>query len=1365
MCELRCYSIQIFSFLRNFIYMKHYQAKTLFSLLALPLAVSNAWAANLHYDKVYLRDYLDLAKNKGQFRAGATDVVITLKDGQTLRFPSLPIPDFSPVSKKGATTSIGGGYYVTATHNQESLHAVKTQTWGNTDYHHAGWETQGDFAAGRLDKFVVETQGLVNSADTKLSDSEFLDRYGVDFNGKKRVMGFRVGAGHTYFSGNGQKEDTGQQYNPELLSGSLFEVVNRNLANNRVTDFINITEGGDSGSGYFLYDNVRKEWVLYGTHLGIQSDANTSSIINIVDQATIDRVKNRFTENVNLAGQTAVYSADQLSAGSVKIAGKGKDWNLTGGGTIILKDNLDLGVGGLLFDAEKEYTVASSDLTSTSFKGAGVDIGAGTTVHWNVTGNAGDNLHKIGKGTLEVNVAQGNNLKTGDGTVILKAEKAFNNIYITSGRATVRVEHEKALQQSGHGGIFFGQQGGTLDLNGFDQSFDQIAANDVGTIITNTNKDHTSTVTLTGDRKRMMSGRFEGNVDINYKMAKKEVDQYLIMNGGTDTTGSVNVENSKLVLQGHATEHAIFREGGVKCQLQIGQHCLGWEKDYVAQMQGKDKASAEAHGEGYRTNNERNSFEQPDWDTRIFKFETVNLINADLHIGRNSVVEGNINATDATVSFGGDADVYLDKHDGSNLTGEGFGFRQDVAAGKSRADDTISYRGNITGNNTKLDSYAKYLAASWDLSGNSVFINHRDDVATEILAGGINVKDTSRVELADAFIKGQSTLVPLTSDHADGIKLRNLDVDQSKVSITNAQIGGWINAKNSAEVSIDHWNFNDNLLSDESSKFVVRNFNVAGGTRNMQGHLEINNLLDLGDLSRNFGVGPLGFHSTGLTLNTDATLKAELTADVLSLNNFEFNKGYDLVTSDNLVDNRADKNLDLTKNNSNLFYSTATIDNRIELKFYDKEPQDWQDLTPSKPVPPPPVPNPDPVIPTPPPVPNPDPVIPTPPPVPNPDPVIPTPPTDGERYDAVMEAYALQYGDDPTMLRLIDAIIENNKTSSNKYQEVALRDALLNNDAQAGAQALHQIVRRSSATFEAMSRTTNPQQLFQPVRLTVDSRLAMLASDRTSTEKREKFFIDTGVGYYDNGNRGGHLNYQQTAFGWDTSVASNGGFGIVGFMAGIGHTSNSAHGMSLSGELYTATGYGTWTLPSGYEFSNFLSFAFLDGTRKVTPEIRLGMQRFDEKAYTVMNSTYVKRPFVLNDTVTIKPMLSLDLANEWTESTESAYFKRDGATKMNAWLGLGAEIDWKLANGKLYGQMLGRRVLTSTDHTVDVTLSGSSTYIATKMDDIAPFSYDVRMIYSQDINDNSSVNVGITGTADSEGGMGAGAQLRFNYRF
>lgn len=161
---------------------------TLLNLSLCGVFLSTAQAAQLNINNVWARDYLDLAQNKVVFKAGATDVSIQLKNGQTFNFPKVPIPDFSPASNKGATTSIGGAYSVTATHNGTAHHAVSTQNWGQSSYKYVDRMTKGDFAVTRLDKFVVETSGVKNSVDFSLNNHDALERYGVDINGEKKLL-------------------------------------------------------------------------------------------------------------------------------------------------------------------------------------------------------------------------------------------------------------------------------------------------------------------------------------------------------------------------------------------------------------------------------------------------------------------------------------------------------------------------------------------------------------------------------------------------------------------------------------------------------------------------------------------------------------------------------------------------------------------------------------------------------------------------------------------------------------------------------------------------------------------------------------------------------------------------------------------------------------------------------------------------------------------------------------------------------------------------------------------------------------------------------------------------------------------------
>lgn len=311
-------------------------------------------AAQMDTRNFWIRDYLDLAQNKGAFQAGAFGVKTPLKNGGEFSFPEVTIPDFSPVSAKGATTAIGNAYSVTASHNGTIHHAIHTQTWGQSDYHYVDRVTKGDFAVQRLDKFVVETAGATEHVDFGLSATEALERYGVEFNGKKQIIGFRVGSGATGVT----SYRVGQAYNPLLRSASMFQLDWKSMhANNNTGGFHNETTGGDSGSGFYLYDNKNKKWVILGTLTGIVYSNNWQrSIFARYDQSTVDNLKSIFTQDISLNNQNMTINNKNMAVNGKTTAieltrsNKNKDLSFHGGGTIELTDNLNSGTGGMIFD-------------------------------------------------------------------------------------------------------------------------------------------------------------------------------------------------------------------------------------------------------------------------------------------------------------------------------------------------------------------------------------------------------------------------------------------------------------------------------------------------------------------------------------------------------------------------------------------------------------------------------------------------------------------------------------------------------------------------------------------------------------------------------------------------------------------------------------------------------------------------------------------------------------------------------------------------------------------------------------------------------------------------------------------------------
>nr|WP_285239457.1 autotransporter outer membrane beta-barrel domain-containing protein [Escherichia coli] len=515
---------------------------------------------------------------------------------------------------------------------------------------------------------------------------------------------------------------------------------------NNVGGFFNETTTGDSGSGYYLYDNIEKKWVLMGTHTGIAYTTTDSwAVFSQYDNNLVNKLKNYFSQTVgvnenimNFNGNNFVINGVQSDI-EITPNKKNKDIILNGGGIINLNQNMNLGTGGLIFDSGQYYKINGEGL---SYKGAGLDIGANTMIDWNIKGIHGDNLHKIGAGTLNVNVAQGNRLKLGDGTVILNAEKTFDSIYVASGRGTVLLGNKNALDISNdYRGIFFTEGGGTLDLNGYDQTFKKIAATDSGAVITNSSVKN-SVLSIENENRYMYHGNITGNIDIAHSFESYKDNGRLILDGNVSIDGDINVKNSQLTMQGHATTHAIFREGSINCPL-LGIIC---DKDYAKDFANIESTANKNNDSEYKSNNQIASFDQPDWENRVFSFHKLNLENADFVAARNTIVAGDIEASESTIKVGNNVPVYIDSHEGKNITGEGFGFKQDVKEGYAAGIGPSYYMGNITLKNHSSLDIGK---GGWFIGGitawnSNVTVSSENtvfDEASSLMNSSLTVKD------------------------------------------------------------------------------------------------------------------------------------------------------------------------------------------------------------------------------------------------------------------------------------------------------------------------------------------------------------------------------------------------------------------------------------------------------------------------------------------------------------------------------------------------------------------------------------------------------------------------------------------------
>lgn len=689
---------------------KRVSGKTNRKLVATMLSLAVAGtvnAANIDISNVWARDYLDLAQNKGIFQPGATDVTITLKNGDKFSFHNLSIPDFSGAAASGAATAIGGSYSVTVAHNKKNPQAAETQVYAQSSYKVVDRRNSNDFEIQRLNKFVVETVGATPAETNPTTYSDALERYGiVTSDGSKKIIGFRAGSGGTSFINGESKISTNSAYSHDLLSASLFEVTQWDsygmmIYKNDKT-FRNLEIFGDSGSGAYLYDNKLEKWVLVGTTHGIASvNGDQLTWITKYNDKLVSELKDTYSHKINLNGNNVTIKNTDITlhqnnadtTGTQEKITKDKDIVFTNGGNVLFKDNLDFGSGGIIFDEGHEYNINGQGFT---FKGAGIDIGKESIVNWNALYSSDDVLHKIGPGTLNVQKKQGANIKIGEGNIILNEEGTFNNIYLASGNGKVILNKDNSLGNDQYAGIFFTKRGGTLDLNGHNQTFTRIAATDDGTTITNSDTTKEAVLAINNEDSYIYHGNINGNIKLthNINSQDKKTNAKLILDGSVNTKNDVEVSNASLTMQGHATEHAIFRSTANHCSLVF---LCG--TDWVTVLKETESSYNKKFNSDHKSNNQQTSFDQPDWKTGVFKFDTLHLNNADFSISRNANVEGNISANKSAITIG-DKNAYIDNLAGKNITNNGFDFKQTISTNLSIGE--TKFTGGITAHNSQI---------------------------------------------------------------------------------------------------------------------------------------------------------------------------------------------------------------------------------------------------------------------------------------------------------------------------------------------------------------------------------------------------------------------------------------------------------------------------------------------------------------------------------------------------------------------------------------------------------------------------------------------------------------------------------------
>ena len=634
----------------------------------------------------FYRDYLDLAQNKGIFKATDAPLEFTQRNGTKFTFNK--IPNNNARNNKGNFTSLGRNFVVTANHTLLASAATnfnENRGWfGNTLYEYATNSTQKLYGADttylRTSKYIIEGQidpldvpnleissqdQIKDEANAKKIEDRFRDIKNSGGASGENILAYEAGTGSLAL----EKPKSDTDGFAEVMSATEFE--HQNIVNNALgasvneigvaysavykshyssvskpgvylfmtsnRGFRNRLLSGDSGSGFFVYDTVAQKWVLVGVLTGVEDNKNYASIVTARDFNDYKKEYENLASGVNVLGSALVQNKDNI-------------FSSANGSNITLSSNLDLGHGGIV--------VKSGDFTLNSTNGskiakfAGFDIAGGASLNLNVTSDT--SVHKLGKGSLIVSSSGNKPLRLGEGVVELRALNAFDKIYLTSGRGLLRLGVNENLNDK----IFFGNGGGALDLNGFDQTFDNISANSSDAKITNENPQR-ATLAINGE-----SGKdtiFHASIDKNIELKHSGQGKELVFDGGFDIDGALSLENAKVTLQGHPKTHAIG-DASVLTPL------------------AKSKIAAAGLSEpAYMDLTRPSTLSQPDWDERKFSAKDgIKLKSSELTIGKDAKLNGDITAKNSVINLSGELTHYIDKFDGSNTYNDGLKYRQDI---------------------------------------------------------------------------------------------------------------------------------------------------------------------------------------------------------------------------------------------------------------------------------------------------------------------------------------------------------------------------------------------------------------------------------------------------------------------------------------------------------------------------------------------------------------------------------------------------------------------------------------------------------------------------------------------------------------
>ena len=683
---------------------------------------------------------------------------------------------------------------------------------------------------GQVDLLDIDnttSQKNLNSTQENQNLATFKDKIKDLQDDKGNIYLYQAGSGIVSLRGTNNPQGTiNPPQNGEMRGGGfgnlIFGEISYNAVNNAIapniesrgihfaylpnTDFNNRISSGDSGSGIYAYDNKNQKWIL----LGVTSmEWGAKSYVSFASNKDLQDYQSKFEQTINLKmtepnliewtlkNNTLEYDARGDTPRQTYNLQPNKDIIFRGGGTIKVQGNIYRNIsgqaGGFVFekaDTLTTYKFTNANGQTYSFKGSGLDIGENVVVEWHLRNgeikNNGkttyDSLHKIGKGELIVKTDytpnSGENLgalKIGEGKVTLDTtKKAFENIYITSGRGELALKAGKAQalgaekngansasstnsyklaqDSTNNMGFYFGKGGGKFDLAGNSLVLNTIAANDSKAIITNSDASTQSTLEIQGfgyenniktdkkadtiihasfgeispspaegDKGGGLNTQNSGQANINIKYSGNRTTQN-VQNATLPLAPSAREgesQSASLIFDGHINIKGKLeaQNGNIVLQGHPTTHATISDKSIRDKIQNAESGTSQKMPD-YMDLSKPSTLNQPDWDSRNFTIGSgISLKNATLTVGKAANLNANITADSTSqIYFGGKH--FIDERDGKNVIGSGFSYQQVVTSDelKDESYKDSSYSGTIKASGTAITSKFMNFAPNLELT-------------------------------------------------------------------------------------------------------------------------------------------------------------------------------------------------------------------------------------------------------------------------------------------------------------------------------------------------------------------------------------------------------------------------------------------------------------------------------------------------------------------------------------------------------------------------------------------------------------------------------------------------------------------------